>query len=76
MVETDVMETLAVPDLPEAAPQADIQELTEVPAAISENFLEKPFTDYTVTEGLLLVIVLLLILSQLGRIVKEGFHWL
>ncbi len=71
----DDMDVLDAAELTEPITQGDTQELTEAPAA-PENFLEKPFAEYTVTEGLLLVVVLLLVLSQLGRIVKEGFHWL
>lgn len=74
-MEVDVMEVLALAELAEAAAQDNTQELTEVPTA-PENFLEKPFSDYTVTEGLLLIIVLLLVLSQLMRAAKGGFHWL
>lgn len=51
-------------------------ETVETVSSVSDTFLDKPLDDYTVTEGLLLIIVLFLFLSQLIRIVKEGFHWL
>lgn len=70
-----MMEVLEVAELAEAVAQDNPQELTEVPMA-SESFLDKPFSEYTVSEGLLLIIVLLLLLSQLMRVVKGGFHWL
>ena len=39
-------------------------------------FLETQFDDYSVTEGLLLALVLLAFLSACVRIIKEGFSWL
>lgn len=39
-------------------------------------FLTTPLNDYTVTEGLLLCILLVLLLEWLARIIKEGFYWL
>ncbi len=71
----DDMEVLDGAEYVEPIVQDDLQTLTEVPA-VPENFLEKPFAEYTTTEGLLLVVVLLLVLSQLMRAVKEGFRWL
>lgn len=75
MVETDIMETLAVAELAEGVAQGDTQELTEAPAP-PENFLEKPLSDYSTTEGLLLLILLFLFAQFIVRLVKEGFHWL
>lgn len=46
--------------------------LTEAPS----NFLDKPFSDYTPTEGLLLLILLVLVLSLLGGFVRRCFGWL
>ena len=39
-------------------------------------FMTTDFEDYTVTEGLLLVIVLLLVVRFVANILKEGFSWL
>lgn len=39
-------------------------------------FLETPIDEYTVTEGLLLTIVICIFLRSLWRLVKEGFYWL
>ena len=39
-------------------------------------FLETPFEDYTVTEGLLLALLLGLFLSCVIKIIKGGFYWL
>ena len=39
-------------------------------------FLETPLDEYTVTEGLLLTIVICIFLKSLWRFVKEGFYWL
>lgn len=42
----------------------------------SRPFLTTPFEEYTVTEGLLLVIVLCLFASAVVKLLKEGFYWL
>lgn len=39
-------------------------------------FLSTPLDDYTVTEGLLLIIALILVLRWIGQAIKEGFYWL
>ena len=39
-------------------------------------FLSTPLNDYTVTEGLLLLIGVILFINMLGRALKEGFAWL
>lgn len=38
--------------------------------------LETPFEDYTVSEGLLLLLLVLLLLSWCVRMIKGGFSWL
>lgn len=53
----------------------------EVVELVGEEVSDRPFfttdfSDYTVTEGLLLCLVLLTVLQMLIRIVKEGFWWL
>ncbi len=69
-------------DVPESTVPGFAQEAVETtettePAPVSpDTLLDKPFSEYTVTEGLLLIIALLLLLSLLMRTVKEGFHWL
>lgn len=47
----------------------------EVPVE-ARPFLTTDFADYTVTEGLLLCIVLVLIFYKLISVVKGGFSWL
>ena len=49
-------------------------ELTE--AASEPGLLDKPFDDYTVTEGLLFVIALLLLLQFIRNLLKDGLSWL
>lgn len=39
-------------------------------------FMTTHLDDYTVTEGLLLLILLLLVIKWIIGIVKEGFYWL
>lgn len=60
----------------EVFPTSVSLEVVETAPPVPDTFMDKPFDDYTVTEGLLLIIVLLLLLSQVIRILKEGFHWL
>lgn len=58
--------------VPEDTPVEVIAEVVE-PELL---FLTKPFDDYTTTEGLLLILVILVILSFCGRLLKGGFYWL
>lgn len=54
--------------------EEESQEAVEV---VEERpFLSTPFTEYTVTEGLLLVLVLSVAASALVKILKWGFSWL
>lgn len=46
------------------------QELTAHP------LLTTPFTEYTVTEGLLLFLLLAVFLSWCGKLLRSGFSWL
>lgn len=70
--ETSVSEDLT-------ALRADVGEIKEMVGAYTGEdrpFLTTNFADYTVSEGLLLLILLALFLQQLLRLVKEGFFWL
>ena len=51
-------------------------EATEEPEETPRLFLDTPFSDYTVAEGLLLSLLLVTLISALVLIVKEGFSWL
>lgn len=62
----DLVELTQSPTLDEA------QELTETP----DNFLTKPFDDYTTTEGLLFCILVILVLSGLGSLLRRFTSWL
>lgn len=44
--------------------------------ASADDLLEKPFDDYTVTEGLLLLILLVLIAQVFIKLIKGAFKWL
>lgn len=65
------MEALDLAELTEAPAPSETQELTETP----ENFLTKPFDEYTTTEGLLLIIALLLALLLLGNFWRRCTPW-
>ena len=48
----------------------------EVVALPDRPFLTTPLNDYTVTEGLLLIIAVLLIFGYIRDALKGGFWWL
>ena len=51
-------------------------EVLEVVQDDTHYFLTTDFADYTVTEGLLLVILIAMFLKWIGGAIKEGFYWL
>lgn len=59
-------------------PEATLEpaEIIETVVEEPQLFLTTPFEEYTVTEGLLLTLVLLVVISFLVKTVKEGFYWL
>ena len=64
-------------ELTEATEQGvEYTETTESPVIPSRPFLTTAFEDYTVTEGLLLIIVFLLVVRFMINTVKGGFTWL
>lgn len=54
----------------------DLPEPLAVTVVDHRPFLSTPLDDYTVTEGLLLLIFMILFINWLGRALKEGFAWL
>lgn len=58
------------------AASSEATETVEVVEVPERDFLTTPLDDYTVTEGLLLLIVLILFFSKLSKALKEGFYWL
>ena len=67
-------------DLPEQLP-GDVSEPLETVEAVevpedSRLFLTTPFEEYTVTEGLLLMLLLLALVAVCVKLVKGGFSWL
>lgn len=56
----------------------DVTETVEVVEVTPESrpFMTTDFADYTVTEGLLLILVLLIFLQACAKLVKGGFSWL
>lgn len=79
----DTMETIS-PDqgnvLAASDPGTEMVEVSEtVIAEVVEPdllFMTKPFNEYTVSEGLLLLLVLLTVIQMCIKIVKGGFWWL
>lgn len=60
----------------ESVPEDTTGELTVQIVEDPRPFLSTPFEEYTVTEGLLLAVLLCLFISALVKIIKEGFYWL
>lgn len=61
----------------EDAPLFYGDEVSVVAVSTSDRpFLTTALNDYSVTEGLLLMILLVLFFSQCIKIIKEGFWWL
>lgn len=56
----------------------DVDEVQEQIQVIDEPrpFLTTPFEDYSVTEGLLLAVLLCIFARSVIKILKEGFYWL
>lgn len=51
-------------------------EFVEVVQDDTHYFMTTHLDDYTVTEGLLLLILVLLVVKWIGQAIKEGFYWL
>lgn len=81
----------AAEEVPEASPSPEptpgpvevvgtdetIQLLESIQEDVTPHpFLSTPFDDYTVTEGLLLLILLLFFIAGCIKLLKEGFSWL
>ena len=59
------------------AASGEVTETVEVVEVEADRpFLSTPLDEYTVTEGLLLVVVLIFFFSKLSQAIKEGFYWL
>lgn len=43
---------------------------------LDRPFMTTRFTDYTVMEGLLLLLILIIFIQSIVKILKEGFWWL
>ena len=57
-------------------PASSAEATVEVLEVSERDFLTTPLDQFTVTEGLLLLIVLILIFKELAKELKEGFYWL
>lgn len=63
-------------DILAAASSEEVTETVEIMEEPERPFLSTPLDEYTVTEGLLLLIVLILFFGKIGQALKEGFFWL
>lgn len=53
-----------------------LQRVEHVETVVSHPFFTTSFSDYTVSEGLSLLILLVLLLCILIKCIKEAFSWL
>ena len=72
-MEEEIMDPLEVMEEMETPETVETMEVTE---DTSRPFLTTSFEDYTVTEGLLLLILLLAFLMFCIKVAKGGFSWL
>ena len=71
---SDSLDLLAVED---AYPEMEQYTETVIAEVVDDRlFMTTPIDDYTVTEGLLLLIFLVLVLQLVIRFVKGAFWWL
>ena len=60
-----------------AGTEETLQILQEIRQEVTAHpMLTTPFEDYTVTEGLLLLLFLAVFLSWCGKMIRSGFSWL
>lgn len=53
-----------------------VRHLETMETTLVHSALDTPFEEYTVTEGLLLLLLVLLVVSQCMKMIKGGFSWL
>lgn len=51
-------------------------EVILVDVSDERSFMTTPLNEYTVTEGLLLLILLMMVVKFVAKAVREGFRWL
>ena len=56
--------------------QIDVHTVSESDAGPEYTLFDKPLSDYSVSEGLLLILVLLLVGKFAWSVIREGFRWL
>jgi len=69
-------EEIVVESLDPASTEEEITEVVEVVGVEDRPFLTTNFEDYTVTEGLLLLVLLFGIVMACIKLLKGGFYWL
>lgn len=83
MNENETLEVTEVTNTPESIEETGedlsgevFTEVVEVVQDDTHYFMTTHLDDYTVTEGLLLLILVLLVVKWIGQAIKEGFYWL
>lgn len=56
--------------------QIDVHTVSESNLGSEYTLFDKPLDEYTVSEGLLLILVLLLVGKFVWSVIEEGFRWL
>lgn len=70
------LETTSEESTGDAVTELTVSEPMQVIVVDSRPFLTTPFSEYSVTEGLLLTLVLIVLVSQVIKFVKGCFAWL
>ena len=74
---TEEVEETPPEPLEVAGTEETLQILQEIRQEVTAHpLLTTPFEDYTVTEGLLLLLLLAVFLSWCGKMIRSGFSWL
>lgn len=56
--------------------QVDVHTVSEADTGPQYTLFDKPLEEYTVSEGLLLILVVLVLGKYVWCVIKEGFKWL
>lgn len=72
----EVVEPVEQPPLEIVGMDGLLSRLETLQLTVDHPALETPFEEYTVTEGLLLLLLVLVIVSWCVKMIKGGFSWL
>lgn len=74
--DADVLSSVSGSDAVNVYYQVEVYTVSGGDAEPHYTLFDKPLTEYTVSEGLLLLLVVLLVSKFVWSAIKEGFKWL